>query len=107
MNWKRTGLLWLLALSICFAAQAAPLTSHPDTSVYDGWRIGPQAYTFNRFTLFEAIDKAQSLGVSWMEIYPGQRLSKDDNTRFDHNASQEIRDRVKEKLASCGIRLAS
>ena len=29
-----------------------PTTFHPATDAYDGWRLGSQAYTFNRFTFF-------------------------------------------------------
>ena len=41
-----------------------------------GWRLGCQAYSFNRFTFFEAVDKTASLGLHYIEGYPGQRISK-------------------------------
>ena len=42
----------------------------------DTWKLGVQAYSFNRFTFFEAIDKVQSLGLHYIEAYPGQKLSQ-------------------------------
>jgi sugar phosphate isomerase/epimerase len=82
------------------------LKNHPTTDACDGWRLGAQAYTFNRFTFYEAIDKTASLGLEWIEAYPGQRLSREKpNLRFDHNSPPEIRDQVKAKLADAGLRI--
>jgi len=79
---------------------------HPPTDVYDGWRLGMQAYTFNRFTFFEAVDKTASLGLDWIEAYPGQRLGKDyPGVKISHNMSEEMRQVVKAKLRDAGIRL--
>lgn len=89
-------------------SQELPLTYHPSTDVYDGWRLGVQAYTFNRFTFFEAVDKTASLGLDWIEAYPGQRLSKDyPDARFDNAMSQELREAVKTKLREAGVRLVN
>src|SRR5947209_10094209 len=42
-----------------------------------GWRLGCQAWTFNRFSFYEAIDKTAELGLHVIEAYPGQKLSAD------------------------------
>src|SRR6516165_579710 len=48
-----------------------------------GWRLGCQAWTFNRFTLFEAIDKTAELGLKVIEAYPhGQSISKENKEKF-------------------------
>jgi len=39
-----------------------------------GWRVGPTSWTFNRFTLFEAIDKTASVGMTCIEAFEGQTL---------------------------------
>ncbi|MCD6392694.1 MAG: DUF1080 domain-containing protein [Planctomycetes bacterium] len=79
---------------------------HPPTDAYDGWRLGMQAYSFNRFTFFEAVDKTASLGLDWIEAYPGQRLSKDHpGVKTDHNMSTEMQDVMKAKLRDSGVRL--
>src|SRR2546422_897220 len=37
--------------------------------------VGCQAYTFNRFSVFEAIEKTAQAGGRIIELYPGQKLS--------------------------------
>jgi hypothetical protein len=40
-----------------------------------GWRLGCQAWTFNRFIFYEAMDKTAELGLHFIEGFPNQRLS--------------------------------
>ena len=69
-----------------------------------GFFIGCQAYTFNHFTLFEAIDKTAQCGGKVIEFYPGQSLSKEEpNVKWDHNASAETIEKVKAKLAAAKV----
>ena len=73
-----------------------------------GWRLGCQAYSFNKFTFYEAVDKNASLGLKYIEAYPGQQLSKEKpDLKFDHNMSPEIRDEVKAKLREAGVTLVN
>jgi len=108
---KRTALVLLVIvafLSSGVMSQGIAVKYHPATDVYDGWRLGTQAYTFKEFTLYEAIDKTASLGLDWIEAYPGQRLSREKpNVEFDHNTSKEIRKEVKQKLKDAGVRLVN
>jgi sugar phosphate isomerase/epimerase len=72
----------------------------PDDHKTGGFAIGCQAYTFNRFTVFEAIEKTAETGGKVIEFFPGQKLSKEEpNVRWDHNASEETIAKVKAKLA--------
>lgn len=72
----------------------------PDEYKTGGFFIGCQAYTFNRFSVFEAIEKTGSAGGKVIEFYPGQKLSKEQpDVKFDHNVSAEVIQQVKEKLA--------
>lgn len=71
-----------------------------------GWRLGCQAYSFNRFTFYEAIDKTASLGLHYIEAYPGQRLSAErPDVRVGPGMSAEVRREVKQKLADAGVKL--
>lgn len=73
-----------------------------------GWRLSVQCWTFNRYTFFEAVDKAQQLGLKYIEAYPGQRLSKDrGGDRFIHTMSAEAREAARKKLADAGIKLVN
>lgn len=72
------------------------------------WRLGTQAYTFRLYTFFEAIDKAKELKLKFIEAYPGQPLSPDQkNVKWDHNASADVRAKVKAKLKEAGITLVN
>lgn len=77
----------------------------PEDCLTGGFAIGCQAYTFNRFTVFEAIEKTAAAGGKVIEFFPGQKLSKAEPTvSFDHNASDEVLDKVKAKLAEHHLR---
>lgn len=69
------------------------------------WKLSMQVYTLNKYTLFEALDKCKILGIKYVEIFPGQRLSaKTGRIRFNHDAPLKYRAIVKKKLADCGIK---
>lgn len=92
----------LAALFTVAGAQAAPI---PDENKINGFAIGVQAYTFNRFTVFEAIEKAAEAGAKVIEFYPGQKLSKEEPTvKWDHNASDEVFAKVVAKLKQHNIK---
>jgi len=99
-------------ISLCFVnltlAEHLPIQSHPATDVYDGWRLGTQAWTFHLSTLYDAIDNTASLGLDWIEAYPGQRLNQENpDINFDHNMPIEYRKQVKERLKQAGITLVN
>ncbi|MBP9004382.1 MAG: sugar phosphate isomerase/epimerase [Candidatus Hydrogenedentes bacterium] len=90
-------------------AEEARLADGSPTAEAMGWRLGCQAYSFNRFTFFEAVDKTAAVGLKWIEAYPGQRLSKDlpETVVFDHNMSADVRKQVLDYLASKGVKLSA
>ncbi|NUQ64098.1 MAG: sugar phosphate isomerase/epimerase [Pirellulales bacterium] len=85
------------------AAEAGPGAPNAEKI---GWKLGCQAYTFNRFTFYEAVDKNRSLGLRWIEAYPGQKLSAEQaDVEFGPKMSPEIRKTVKAKLADSDVTL--
>jgi Sugar phosphate isomerases/epimerases len=67
--------------------------------------VGCQAWTFNRFSVFEAIEKTAAAGGKIIELYPGQRLSPDQpDVKFDHNATDDMIAKVKAKLDAAGVK---
>ena len=48
-----------------------------------GWKVGSQAYTFRLFSLEETLEKLNSIGVKYVEMYPGQKISKSGNETTD------------------------
>ncbi len=96
----------LIALNLLFLSVAGLRATDPipDSARINGIAIGCQAYTFNRFTAFEAIEKTAAAGAKVIEFYPGQKLSPSEpDTKLDHNASSETLAKVKAKLAEHGL----
>jgi len=102
--------LWTIALSFTAASLLSPSPARAENKIPDeyktgGFFIGCQAYTFNRYSVFEAIEKTAEAGGKVIEFYPGQKLTKDDaNAKWDHNSSPEMIDKVKQKLAQHKIK---
>src|SRR3546814_5930212 len=70
-----------------------------------GWRIGSQAYTFRLFTLEETLGKLNELGLKYVEIYPGQKIGAGlGDAVTGHNESAETRNKLKQPMATKGIR---
>lgn len=100
------GAACLLANSPGRALFAAPLAEGSPHAEKLGWRLGCQAYSFNRFTFFEAVDKTTSVGLRWIEAYPGQSLSKEKpDAKMGPGLSPDDRRLVKQKLSDAGVTL--
>lgn len=92
-----------LALTLLAAPLfAAPI---PEECKISGFALGCQAYTFNRFTAFEAVEKTAQAGGKIIEFYPGQKLSAEQpELKLHHDASDATIAAVKAKLAQHGVR---
>src|SRR5437660_8135404 len=104
----RTNLLLGLCSIFLTLANPVPVGAEnkiPDQYKTGGFFIGCQAYTFNHFTVFETIEKTTEAGGKVIEFYPGQKLSKEEpGVTWDHNASPETIQKVKDKLAEYKIK---
>lgn len=100
-------LKFLLSITIAaaFIANARAEVKIPDEYKTGDFFIGCQAYTFNRFSAFEAIEKTAAAGGKVIEFYPGQKLSKEEPmVKWDHNASEETIKKIEAKLAQHKIK---
>src|SRR4051812_39178210 len=71
----------------------------------NGFAIGCQAWTFNHFSVIEAIDKTKQAGGKVIEFFPGQRLSPDNPTqKFSHDADRGVWEQVRRKCAEAHVR---
>lgn len=96
----KTILMGVTAVALSVAINARAENKIPDEYKSGGFFIGSQAYTFNHYTLFEAIEKTASAGGRVIEFFPGQKLSPEEpNVSWDHNASAETIEKVKAQLA--------
>src|SRR5258708_107033 len=99
--------LWKCALALAATmavvhADAAPPVG-PEYRV-GGLVLGCQAYTFHRFTAFEAIERTAAAGGKAIEFYPGQSLSPDDKkSKVDPNATDETIEKLKAKAKQHGL----
>lgn len=100
----------LFALLACLGLQPPTLAANriPDSHRIGGFAIGAQAYTFNRFSVFEAIQKTAAAGGKVIEFYPGQKLSPEEpNIKWSHDASPEVIAKVKAQLEKFGVMAAN
>lgn len=96
------------ALLACVTLTGSALAGcFPPELYVGGFLVGPQAYTFNRFSFFEAVDKAKEAGANVIEAYPGQVLAPGDSAKLDHGADPSVWARAKMKLQSTGVRLVN
>jgi type 1 glutamine amidotransferase/sugar phosphate isomerase/epimerase len=70
-----------------------------------GWRLGVEAYTFSKFTLFEAIEKTAQLGLAFMGGLSFQKVSLDIAKNFDPGLSDDDLRQVRLKLDAAGVRM--
>ncbi len=93
----------VIPASLTFAANPIPAEYH-----VGGFAAGVQAYSFNRFTFFEAIEKTEQTGGKVIELYPNHKLSKERPDAFcNHDAPDEILELAKEKLKKHGIKVVN
>src|SRR3569832_373928 len=94
-----------LTASVALVASARAEVKIPNEYKTGDFFIGCQAYTFNRFTAFEAIEKTAQAGGKVIEFFPGQKLSKEEpNLTVDHNSPDEVVSKLQKKLAEHKIK---
>jgi len=70
-----------------------------------GWRLGVEAYTFHKFTLFEAIEKTAQLGLPFMGGLSFQKVSPAIPKNFEPGLNDDELRQVRMKLDAAGVRL--
>jgi type 1 glutamine amidotransferase/sugar phosphate isomerase/epimerase len=70
-----------------------------------GWRLGIEAYTFHKFTLFEAIEKTAALGLPFMGGLSIQKVSAGIPKNFEPGLSDDELRQIRLKLDAAGVRL--
>ncbi len=73
-----------------------------------GWHLGIQAWSFNRYSFFEAIEKTNQLNLRYIEAFPNQVLDKNrGDAKIGPDASAKTRKAIKKRLADAGIKLVN
>jgi len=92
MKKLRNALILAGGLAVALFAKSAVAQSRADAL---GWKLGAQAWTFNHFTLAEALDKMDSCGIQYVEAFPGQVIGGGIEGKFDYHMSPSKQEEVK------------
>ncbi len=89
-------------LLLAGSAHATPI---PEDCLTGGFAIGCQAWTFNRFSVIEAIDKTAAAGGKVIEFYSGQKFSPEHpDWKFGPDSSDAMVAEVEARLQKDGVR---
>lgn len=69
------------------------------------WKLAVQAWSFNRFTFAEALDKMNEAGVKYVEMYPGQKIGGGIEGTTHFSMSEETQKQLKKLIKRKGIKL--
>ena len=73
-----------------------------------GFRLGVQAYTFREMSLYETLDLMKYLGIHHVELFGGQKLSKENpNVKVGHDMPAQYIDEMLAKLKETGVTAVS
>lgn len=86
---------------------SAKNTKQNNPEVNLGWKLGAQAYTFNRFSFTQALAKIDSCGLHFVEAYPQQVIGGGIQEKMDFRMSEASKTYVQKLLKAKGIRLIS
>ncbi|MCB0283336.1 MAG: DUF1080 domain-containing protein [Calditrichae bacterium] len=104
----RKFLIAILLTFMSLSAQDLPINHHASPDVTKDWRLSMQLWTFHKYTFFEALDKTASLGVSWVEAFPGQAFGEEyPDVKFDHHMDEKYRKIAKDRLKELGLTLVN
>ena len=105
----------ILSLYGCGGPQSADSTKDStattgdssSASVTKDWKIGVQLWTFHYVPFVQAIEKADSAGIKYLEAYPGQPLGGDMKDSFGIRMSAESKVKIKQLLQSKGMQIVA
>ena len=70
------------------------------------WKVGAQAYTFHKFTFVETLDKLETLGLQYVEVYYGQLLGEGfGEQRMDFSMDKATQTKVLEAAEAKNVKI--
>jgi sugar phosphate isomerase/epimerase len=66
--------------------------------------LSVQAWTFHRFTTFEAIDRTARTGAKYIELFPGQTLRAGSDIKIGPDMGETALNELRQKLQSAGVK---
>jgi len=102
---SKIKLITLIAVCAMFSCNTQQAQTKAEKQ---GWRLGMQSYTFHKFTLTEAFDKTEELGLKYIEVFPGHKLGgKWGDQVFGPQLDARTRKGLKELATSKGIKIVA
>lgn len=71
------------------------------------WKLGLQAWTFKDYSFEETLQKMDSLGLRYVEAFPGQRISKVNKDEVGYDIGKEDIETIKNLLEKYDIEMVS
>jgi len=104
MNKQFLRMAVVALVSVAATAFSADSNSKRDDSASEklGMKLSLQCYTYRALTFFETVDKAVTLGIKYLEIYPSQKLKPGSDETMNRTMSGATCDEVKKKLEDVG-----
>ncbi|GAA4318790.1 sugar phosphate isomerase/epimerase [Compostibacter hankyongensis] len=72
-----------------------------------GWQLGAQAWTFNKYTFSEALDKIDSCGLKYVEMFPGQQIGGGVEGTTDFHMDAATRKKVQQMVKKHHLKVVS
>lgn len=104
MSYYLKAFLLLFAFGFVFKPQNTKAQVTPESL---GWKLGTQAYSFRMFTFEEALNKADSIGIKYLEGFPNQKIGAGIEGTMDYHMPASKRDSVLQLLKNKGISIES
>ena len=71
------------------------------------WQLSIQSWTFHKYTFLQSVEKADSLGVKFLEVYPGQKVGTGIPGVFSYTLDKISRDKLKQFLERRNIKVVA
>jgi sugar phosphate isomerase/epimerase len=113
MNTKSLALIvhLLLAYALISCSSGGKSDEHTQAAVADTavgpvkWKVATIAYTFRKFTFFEAVSKTKELGIKYIGGYPGQLIGGGIEGNMTFDMDTEKQQKVLKYLQDEGVKL--
>ncbi|MBN1118443.1 MAG: sugar phosphate isomerase/epimerase [Bacteroidales bacterium] len=99
----RKLLIALAVFSLCIVLATCRKNTKTDTQI----KIAVQTWSFSKFSFSEAVEKAAALGFKYIEMYPDQKISPDNDATTHFTASMRNRQEIKDILKLNSVQLVN
>lgn len=103
-----TRTLAVLLTAACLASTGMARAARNDAAAEKlGWKVSLQCYTFRTLTFFETVDRAQTLGVKYLEVYPGQTLKPGSKAKTGPGLTDAETAEMLAKVRQAGLKIVA